>query len=115
MIETRVVTAHLPLALADKVEELAAGLERSKGWVVKEALSEWVAQEEQRRRWTLDAMADVDAGRVIPNEAVKAWADSLDTDAPLPLPKPGPSTEPSRRSRRSPSKLPSKVRKPNER
>lgn len=115
MIETRVVTAHLPIALADKIEELAAGLERSKGWIVKQALSEWVVQEEQRRQWTLDAMADVDAGRVIPDEAVKAWADSLNTDTPLPLPKPipkpGPSTEPSRRSRRSLGK----VRKPNER
>jgi predicted transcriptional regulator len=31
-------------------------------------------------------MADVDAGRVIAHQAVQAWADSLNTDNPLPVP-----------------------------
>lgn len=45
-----------------------------------------ISPEVQRRQWTLDAMADVDAGRVIDDERVRAWADSLDTETPLPLP-----------------------------
>ena len=45
---------------------------------VKQALSAWIAQEEERRRLTLEALADVDAGRVIDHQAVQAWADSLD-------------------------------------
>jgi hypothetical protein len=32
---------------------------------------------------TQEALADVDAGRVIDHQAVQAWADSLDTDKPL--------------------------------
>jgi predicted transcriptional regulator len=61
-------------------------LERSRGWVVKQALAAWIDQEEGRRRLTLDALADVDAGRFIDRHVVQAWADSLDTENPLPLP-----------------------------
>ena len=43
----------------------------------------WVDQEEERRRLTLEALADVDAGGVIDHQAVQAWADSLDSDTPL--------------------------------
>jgi len=86
-MNTKVITAHVPLPLADKVDELAERLERSRGWIVKQALSAWVEQEEERRQLTLEALADVDAGRVIDHQAVQAWARSLDTDEPLPTPK----------------------------
>jgi predicted transcriptional regulator len=86
-MQTKVLTAHVPLPLAKKVDELAVRLERSRGWIVKQALSAWVEQEEERRRLTLEALADVKAGRVIDHQAVQAWADSLGTDKPLPLPR----------------------------
>ncbi len=86
-MNTKVITAHVPLPLADKVDELAERLERSRGWIVKQALSAWVEQEEERRQLTLEALADVDAGRVIDHQAVQAWARSLDNDEPLPTPK----------------------------
>jgi predicted transcriptional regulator len=86
-METKVLTAHVPLPLAEKVDEMAARLERPRGWIVKQALSAWIEQEEERRRLTLEALADVDAGRVIDHQAVAAWADSLGTDDPLPLPR----------------------------
>lgn len=85
-METKVVTAHVPLPLADKVDDLAQRLDRSKAWIVKQALTAWVEQEEERRRLTLEALADVDAGNVIDHQSIQAWADSLDTDSPLPLP-----------------------------
>jgi len=34
----------------------------------------------------LHALADVDGGNVIDHQAVQAWADSLDTASPLPVP-----------------------------
>lgn len=76
-MKTKVVTAHLPLALAEKIDRLAAELERPRGWIVKQALDAWIAQEEERDRMTREALADVDAGRVIDHQAVQAWADSL--------------------------------------
>lgn len=86
-MNTKVVTAHLPQALADKVDLLAARMERSRGWIVKQALSAWVDQEEERRQLTLEALADVDSGNVIDHQAMQAWADSLSGDQPLPPPR----------------------------
>jgi predicted transcriptional regulator len=85
--DTRVVTAHVPIPLAEKVDQLAARLERSRGWIVKQALSAWIEQEEDRTRLTREALADVDAGHVIDHQAVRAWADSLSSDEPLPVPR----------------------------
>ena len=87
MDDTRVLTAHVPLKLAKKVDQMAVRLERSRGWIVKQALTAWIDQEEERRRLTLEALADVDAGRVIDHQAVQAWADSLATDKPMPVPR----------------------------
>ena len=42
----------------------------------------------RRRRLTLEGLADVDAGHLIDDEAMKAWADSLGTDRELPIPQP---------------------------
>lgn len=86
--KTKVLTAHVPLSMAEKVDQMAARLERSRGWIMKQALSAWIEQEEERSRLTREALADVDAGRVIDHQAVQAWAESLDTDTPLPVPVP---------------------------
>lgn len=86
-METKVLTAHVPRPLAEKVDQIAARLERSRGWIVKQALMAWVEQEEERSRLTREALADVDAGQVIDHQAVQAWADSLDDENPLPPPR----------------------------
>ena len=83
---TKVLTAHIPLPLAEQVDQIAVRLERSRGWIVKQALSAWVGQEEERRRLTLEALADVDSGNIIDHEDVTAWANSLGTETPLPAP-----------------------------
>lgn len=83
---TKVLTAHIPLPLAEKVDQLAARLERSRGWIVKQALVAWVDQEEERSRLTREGMADVDTGRTIDHQVVQAWADSLGTDDQKPAP-----------------------------
>lgn len=85
--ETRLLTAHLPIPLADKVDQLADHLERSRDWIVKQALSAWIAQEEERNRLMHEALSDVDAGRVIEHQAVQIWASSLNTDRPLSAPR----------------------------
>ena len=85
-MNTKVLTAHVPLDIAEKVDQMAVRLERSRGWIVKQALSAWINQEEERSRLTREAMADVDVGHVIDHQAVQAWADSLSQDQPLPKP-----------------------------
>lgn len=86
-MQTKVLTTQVPLELAEKVDQAASRLAQSSGWIMKQALEEWVDREEQRRLMTLEGLADVDAGRLIDHESVLAWADSLSTPKPLPLPR----------------------------
>lgn len=86
-MNTKVLTAHVPIPLAEKIDQIATRMERSRGWIVKQALSAWVDQEEERRRMTLEGMADVEAGQVVEHQSVLAWAESLSTDKPLAVPR----------------------------
>ena len=85
--KTKVMTAHIPLQMAEKVDQMATRLERSRGWIMKQALSAWIDQEEERSRLTREALADVDVSHVIDHQTVQAWAASLDTDNPLDVPR----------------------------
>jgi predicted transcriptional regulator len=76
-METRVVTSHLPAELAEKLDGLAERLDRPRGWIVKEAISSYVALEEERRRLTLEALADVAARRTHEHAEIEAWARAL--------------------------------------
>ena len=79
-MDTKVITAHVPLPLAARVDRLADQLDRSRGWIVKQALAQWVEQEEEHDRLTREALADVDAGRLVDHASVKAWAARLSAD-----------------------------------
>jgi predicted transcriptional regulator len=85
--ETKVLTAHVPLPLAEKIDQFAVRLDRSRGWIVKQALTAWIDQEEERSRLTREGLNDVDAGLVIDHQSVQAWAESLSTEQPLPVPR----------------------------
>lgn len=70
--DARVVTAKLPDALALRLDEIAARIDRSKSWIIRQALAEWIAEEQRRHELTLEAMKSVDEGRSIPQEEVEA-------------------------------------------
>lgn len=78
-MDTRVVTSHLPSELAEKLDGLAERLDRPRGWVVKEAIASYVALEEERHRLTVEALADVKAGRTHDHSAIETWAAKLGT------------------------------------
>ena len=73
----RVLTAHVPIALAREIDQLAKQLDRPRGWIVTEALSLFVGLEHQRHQLTLEALADVDAGRTMGHAEIEAWARAL--------------------------------------
>ena len=73
----RVVTAHIPDALAREVDRLAGQLDRPRGWIVKEALTRYVELERKRHALTLEALADVDAGRMVDHAEIESWAASV--------------------------------------
>jgi predicted transcriptional regulator len=74
---TRVITAHLDVRLARQLDTLAAELDRPRGWVVKEAVASYIATEEHRHQATLEALAELDAGEVVPHAEIEAWVRSL--------------------------------------
>jgi predicted transcriptional regulator len=80
--ETKVLTAHIPIDLAEKVDRMAERLERSRGWIVKQALVAWLADEEERDRLTREALDDVTEGRLIDDRSVQAWAATLGSAKP---------------------------------
>lgn len=86
---TRVITAHVPVEMAEKIDELAANYDRSRGWIVKQALAAIIEQEENRHQMILEGLADVDAGRVVEQADVLKWVNSLNSDTPLPVPQSG--------------------------
>lgn len=85
-MNNKVITAHVPPPLADKLDQKSAQMERSKNWIIKQALWLWLEQEEYKHQLTLEALADVDANRVVDHQKVKAWVESLDSDVPLSVP-----------------------------
>jgi len=76
-METRVVTAHIPIELAEQVDALSERLDRPKGWIVKQALAAWVGLEAKRHQLTVEALSDVDAGRTVDHKKVEEWSKSL--------------------------------------
>ena len=79
---TRVVTAHLPKELAEKLDGLADQLDRPRGWLVKEAVEAYVGLAEERDAAAKQddpaaALEEVDSGRVVEHAEVEAWAAGL--------------------------------------
>lgn len=85
-MSTRVLTAHIPEELAEKVDRYAKNMERSRAWIVKRALTDWVDWEEEKDRLTMEAIEAADRQDVVDDDAVGTWIESLDSENPLPLP-----------------------------
>lgn len=71
----RVVTTKLPDDLVSRMDEIAERIDRSKSWIVRQALTEWLAEEERRYELTLEALREVEEGRTIPHEEVLAMVE----------------------------------------
>jgi predicted transcriptional regulator len=81
MADERVVTAKLPADLAARLDEVGERIERSKSWIVRQALTEWLAEEQRRDELTREAMKSIDEGRGIDHEEIKLWAEQLKREA----------------------------------
>ncbi len=77
----RVVTAKLPDDLVSQMDQVADRIERSKSWIVREALVQWLAEEQRRYELTLEGLKDIDEGRLISQQEMEAWALNKKRDA----------------------------------
>ena len=69
--DNRVVTAKLPEDLVTQMDEVAGRIDRTKSWIVRQAVSEWLAEEQRRYELTLEALKSVDEGRTFTQEEVE--------------------------------------------
>lgn len=72
----RVVTAKLPDELVTRLDVVAERMERSKSWIVREAVSHWLDEEQRRYELTLEALQDVDEGRTIQHDELLAMIEA---------------------------------------
>lgn len=67
----RVVTAKLPDELVVRMDEVAGRIDRSKSWIVRQAVTEWLAEEQRRHELTLEALKSVDEGRTYTQDEIE--------------------------------------------
>lgn len=71
------ISAQLPVELVQAVEELAKEMDRSKSWIIKEALTSMIEARKQRNQMIQAGLDDVDAGRVISHDEMIDFAKRL--------------------------------------
>jgi len=77
-----VTTVRLGQDVEETLDALADKLQRSKSWLINQALREFIDRQElEQLRWqeTLDAMESVANGQVISGDAVHTWLRSWGT------------------------------------
>lgn len=90
MQKSEVVRARIPESLKQEFETAAT----TRGWslshAIRQLMQQYVAQEKERvhrRTETLEALADVEAGRVVEGEKVMDWLDSWGSEDELAPPR----------------------------
>lgn len=76
--------------LQDRLARLAERMRRTRGWIINEALEEYVSREElqeERYQQSLEALREAEAGDVIEGDEVIAWIESWGTENELPPPR----------------------------
>jgi predicted transcriptional regulator len=79
----------MPDELLAKLDDAAEKMRRSKGWIINEAVSEYLASEERKANMleeTREALADIKAGRVVDGAGVIDWIRSWGTEDEKPPP-----------------------------
>ena len=76
--------------LQEKLDTTAARLQRSKGWIINDALRQYIEREERKQQIleeTAEAIADIQADRVVSGEEVMRWLETWGVDNEMKAPK----------------------------
>lgn len=84
-----VTTVRLQAEVEQHLDEIANRLQRSKGWVINQALAEYIEKQRvEQERWqqTLEAMESAAQGKVVDasevHEWLRSWGKEDERDAP---------------------------------
>lgn len=79
--DNRTITAHIPVELAAQIDTFAEKMERPRGWIVKEALADWIEAQKAELQLIHEGVLDFEAGRLVANDEILSWIDSLEDKA----------------------------------
>ena len=85
-----VTSLNMDEDLYRNLSEFAERKRLTKGWVINEAVRAYLEGEdrrEKRKLETLEALEDIQSGRVVDGEQVLAWLRTWGTDGELPAPR----------------------------
>ena len=85
-----ITSVRLSDDIFSKLNKLTSKLRRSKGWIINDALAEYIEKEEKKQNMlaqTQEALADIKAGKVVSGEEVMNWLKSWGKDNELKAPK----------------------------
>lgn len=86
-----VTSVRLDDDLHSRLERLAEREQRTRGWLINDALRDYLEREElraERYRQTLEALEEIEAGApTVDGEVVREWIASWGTDAEKPVPR----------------------------
>jgi len=69
--------------LMEKLESIAEKLDRSKGWIIKDAVNQYVERMDRKEKMLLEtrqALSDIESGKVVDGDEVMTWVESWDSD-----------------------------------
>jgi predicted transcriptional regulator len=76
-------SVRMPDDLMSQLEETAEKLQRSKGWVINDAVKDYLAREERKAErlvQTREALDDIEMGRVVNGQEVMNWRERWGRD-----------------------------------
>lgn len=85
-----VTSVRLQPDVESPLEELSKKLDRSKNYLINQAIKEFIARQSvEDGRWeeTLQALSSIQSGKSIPEAEVNTWLESWGTEGELTVPK----------------------------
>jgi predicted transcriptional regulator len=83
-------SVRMPDDLLQRLDATATRLRRSKGWIINDAVREYLEREDlrfRRNEETREALAELDAGHVVDGDELLAWIDSWGSEKELEPPR----------------------------
>jgi len=77
-----VVSVRLDVEILRQLDDLAVEMDRSRSYLVAEAVREFVEREYAHLLHVREGEADIDAGRALTGEELRAWVDDLKSKRP---------------------------------